>query len=142
MTKIYLGKFKKDNGTSGAGEAIYLTEHTWDCNWYWGFGYIGNSRNHFHFDSLLKDARYASEIFESTNISDKDWWIIRDLFIQAYALKSVAEIYQYGGHQNNLQGVTDIIKNKEKADIANADLKIVLDVVWDFAKKSIESKNN
>jgi hypothetical protein len=132
FNKILLGKLKTDAGTFADGENVWLEKHSWDCGWYWGFGCIGNKNCHFHFDSLLcindgkGSVKYcASDLFESTNISDSDWWIIRDLFAQAYALRKAAEVYQ--------RTLYHPIKNKERADQINADLAKVLDAVWDLA---------
>jgi hypothetical protein len=118
FNKILLGKIKSDAGTFADGENVWLEKHKWDCGWYWGFGYLGNKNCHFHFDSLLYindgkgSVKYcASDLFESTNISDSDWWIIRDLFVQAYALHKAAEVYQ--------RTLYHPIKNKERADQIN-----------------------
>lgn len=146
--KIILGRLKSDAGTFADGELVYLSKHGWDCNWYWGFGYLGNSRSHFHFDSLLSisDGKgsikcLASELFSETNISDADWWVIRDLFVQAYALKKAAEVYQYGGQQTSRSNLTDIIKNKDRAKEINADLEVVLDALWKLVKAATAEKN-
>lgn len=138
--KIHLGRLKSDAGTYADGENIYLTKHQWDCGWYWAFGYLGNKNCHFHFDSLLENHKYASEIFSDTNISDADWWVIRDFFKQAYALKAAAETYRYGGHQTTRQGITDILKSPEKAAILNADLEKVLDAVWAFTTEAVKER--
>ena len=132
--KIYLGKLKYDlPGDAMRGEAIYLNKHKWDCEWYWGFGYIGNRNCHFHIESLIGGRLHTpKDLFESTHFTEKQWWVVRDLFIQAYALQKAAEVYRYGGHQTSVEGTTDIIKNADKAAILNADLKIVLDKVWEF----------
>ena len=143
IDKVLLGRVKKDAGTYADGENIYLEKHEWACSWYWAFGYVGNSQCHFHFDSLmqLKPNKYlASEIFSSTNISDKEWWVIRDLFTQAYALAKCAEVYRYGGHQTSQEGVTDIIKNESKAKELNADLQCVLDLLWGFVVEAVKVK--
>lgn len=126
--KLFLGTTKSDN------TKLYITKHNWDCGWYWGFGYIGNESCHMHFDSyfLNKSVYNASDLFHIPRYNDKNWWIIRDYFVQAYALKACAEIYQYGGNQTTIMGITDIIKNKEMADKLNADLKLVLDTLWQF----------
>lgn len=144
MNKIFLGKLKSDAGTHADGENIWLEKHKWDCGWYWAFGYVGNRNCHFHFDSLLyiKDGKgmvkyVASDLFEDAKITDREWWVLRDLFSQAYALKKAAEVYQYGGHQTSVLGVTDIIKNKDRADQINADLAKVLDLAWDCACKAV-----
>jgi len=135
MNKLLLGRVSKGAGTYADGELLYITEHQWDCGWYWAFGYIGNRNNHFHLDSLLKQTKLASELFSDTKITNSQWWIIRDLFIQAYALKAAAQTYKYGGHQTSLAGVTDILKNDEKVTVLNADLKLILDTAWDYLLK-------
>lgn len=145
FNKILLGKLKDDAGTQIAdGENVWLEKHKWDCGWYWGFGYVGNKNCHFHFDSLLyiKDGKgsvkyCASDLFESTKITDKEWWVIRDLFSQAYALQKAAEVYQKGGHQTTVVGVTDVIKDTDFAKQINADLQKVLDLAWDHACKAV-----
>ena len=128
------------------GELIFLYKHTWDCDWYWGMGYIGNRNLHTHISSLINEknskGNYPSteikDIFEQCELTQKQWWVVRDLFIQAYALKEVAEVYHYGGHQTTLKGVTDIINSKEKENQCNADLKIILDTVWEYINTSIK----
>ena len=132
MDKIYLGN------TTEYGR-LYLSKHSWDCGWYWGFGYIGNSRLHMHIDSLINGEYDVNKIFDgSTGITQDQWWIIRDLFRQAYALKAAAEVYQYGGHQTTKPGMTDCIKNLEMAARINKDLEIVLDKVWDFLSNEVK----
>lgn len=139
--KIILGIIKKGSGTHADGEVVMLEKHKWTCNWYWSFGWIGNARCHFHFDSLLKDSRYASELFKETKISDKQWWLMRDLFKQAYALRAAAETYQYGGHQCHEVGVTDVIYDSLRADMINKDVKKLLDAVWDIACNAVNGSD-
>ena len=132
MDKIYLGN------TTEYGR-LYLSKHSWDCGWYWGFGYIGNSRLQMHIDSLINGEYDVNKIFDgSTRITQDQWWIIRDLFRQAYALKAAAEVYQYGGHQTTRPGMTDRIKNLEMAARINKDLEIVLNKVWDFIVNEVK----
>ena len=145
--KILLGKIKQDAGTSADGENVWLTKQEWACGWYWSFGYLGNKNCHFHFDSLLyiKDSKgsvkfCASDLFESTNISDKEWWVMRDLFVQAYALQKAAEVYRYGGHQSSLAGVTDLIKDEDMTKRLNADLEKILNALWDYTCTAIKPK--
>ena len=146
FSRVLLGKLKDDSPVGiAAGENVWLEKHKWDCGWYWGFGYVGNLRCHFHFEALLypKDANntvqyLASELFEKTCITDDEWWVIRDLFVQAYALKGAAEVYRHGGHQTTNAGLTGIIKNTERAAQINADLQKVLDAAWDYTYKAAE----
>lgn len=126
IEEIYLG-ITEEHGK------VYLTKHSWDCAWYWGFGYVRSRHCHFHFESFLtKCPREASVLFNEPTFSDRSWWIIRDLFIQAYALKEAAATYHYGGHQCTSKGITDIIQCKEMELRLNKDLEIVLNKVWQF----------
>jgi hypothetical protein len=122
--RIYLGIYE--------GERVYLPKHSWDCGWYWGFGYVGNRDCHFHFETFFEESSYASEVFTDPNFTDQNWWYVRDLFIQAYALKKVAEVYSYGGHQASKAGLTDILRSEDKAKQANDDLELVLNALWQF----------
>jgi len=132
MDKILLGN------TTQYGR-LYLSKHSWDCGWYWGFGYIGNSSLHMHIESLINGEYDVNKIFDgSTGITQDQWWIIRDLFTQAYALQKAAEVYQYGGHQTFNPGITDCIKNLEMAALINKDLEIVLGKVWDFLLNEVK----
>jgi hypothetical protein len=131
-TKIFLGR-TASNFEEMPDEPLYIDKHSFDCGWYWGFGYIGNKNLHMHIESLIKSKTYeASKIFKTTKITDSEWWVIRDLFMQAYALKEAAAVYRHGGHQTTKAGVTDVIKNPDMADKLNADLKTVLGTVWNL----------
>ncbi len=132
MNRKYLGK-TSENFKNCPNQSIYITKHSWDCDWYWGFGYIGNGGMHTHFDGVfLNNAPTdVKEIFKSTKITQELWWILRDLFIQAYALKECAAVYHYGGHQTSKEGITDIIKNQEMEKTINKDLETVLNKIWE-----------
>ncbi len=133
-SRVYLGKIKDDFKGHISGKRIWLSKHSWDCGWYWGFGYIGNANNYTHFDSCFLDIQVykIEEIFEKTKITQSQWWVIRDLFIQAYALKKAAAVYRHGGHQTTVPGITDIIKNDDLAATINHNLEKVLDKIWDI----------
>ena len=47
--KWYLGDLK-DGHTP---KRVYLYDFSWDCDWYWGGGYIGNNQLHTHFNSCF-----------------------------------------------------------------------------------------
>ncbi len=132
--RIHLGK-NKNYGN------IYLTKHKWDCDWYWGFGYVGNVNCHFHIDSLINHPEKYNEKwtdvthqFSETWLTQEQWWILRDLFISAYSLKKAAEVYRYGGHQIE-KASPYRVTSPEKAKMINDDLKIVLDNIWDLLTK-------
>lgn len=39
-------------GTTLDNEKLYLSKPSWDCDWYWGFGYVGNKNLHTHLNYL------------------------------------------------------------------------------------------
>jgi len=139
--KIYLGtlnnKFKK---STIAGDQLWLTKHTWDCEWYWAFGYIGNKNLHTHFDSVILNnvGEGFNKIFSDTPFTEDQLYVICDLFKQAYALKEAAAVYKYGGHITSNTEFSKLIENPEMVTKLNADLKIVLDRLWDFIEKCID----
>jgi len=145
MEKLFLGRVKKeifDDRKKNInllmlGENLWLEKHTWDCGWYWGFGYIGNKHLHTHAETFIKKLLWknADEVFERTKFNNNDFWIFKDLLKQAYSLKGTAEIYIHGGHCLEKEGVTDVIKSKEKAKTINKDLETVLDTMWSFLEE-------
>jgi len=125
-------------GVSKHDDTLYLYKHSWDCNWYWGFGYIGNTRLHMHISALINhpdkyepDWTDVGTHFADTWLTQDQWWILRDLFIAAYALKSAAEAYRHGGHQTASAAQYRVINPNMEKHI-NDDLKVVLDNIWNL----------
>ena len=134
--KIYLGKGGE------YGENLWLEKHKFDCGWYWAFGYIGNKNLHMHINALIDhptgynpDWTNVSEQFESTWLTQAQWWIVRDLFISAYALKECAAVYRHGGYQTDKAAPYRVI-NAERAEQINSDLEKLLNNIWDFLSEA------
>ena len=53
--RIFLGKLD--------GENVWLAPPSWDCGWYWGFGYIQNRNMHTHYEGrgVTKSENYDFE---------------------------------------------------------------------------------
>jgi hypothetical protein len=139
--KIYLGKLREDFPEIG-GELIYLYKHSWDCNWYWGMGYIGNKDLHTHFDLSFLGRSFESDItsvFSKTKLTQNNWWTILEMFQSAYALKEAAELYHRGGSHISNNLCREKLKNEELAARLNKDLKEVLDTVWMYIEVNIEA---
>jgi hypothetical protein len=113
--KILLGKIK------GTNELLFLEDFKWECDWYWSGGYVGNKGLHAHFNSLFLDVpdhrgriifgltpkelsngcaiwEDLGKFLDDPAFTPREWWGIKDLFKQFYALKAAAEVFQYGGH--------------------------------------------
>ena len=144
--KIYLGIIKKEikenqcynpekDNLCILGERLSFTKHTWDCNWCWEFGYIGNKDLHCHAEVFIKELLWAdvNEVFEKSIFkSNNEFWNFKDLLKQAYTLQKCAEVYRNGGNCSTDKDITDIIQNKEMENKINKDLEIVLNTLWDF----------
>lgn len=109
-----LGKDKDDMN-------LYLVKASWDCGWYWGFGYVqsykrGDIEIHTHIDSSFMGVQkvwdidknkfvetgyihniYDAPMLAETTFSEEEGWQLSELFKQFYKFKEVAEILHRGG---------------------------------------------
>jgi len=116
--KVFFGTRKSD----GAG--IYLEKPSWQCGWYWGFGYLGNSREHYHlngyangqninmYNALLGDYVLNPKIREQL-------WEFCEIAKTIYSLKEAAEVIGRGGSHYMKNPCTEIIINKEEVERLN-----------------------
>lgn len=135
MGKWSFGTRKNDN------VRIYLEEPSWDCGWYWGFGYLGNSQEHYHLSAYqekqqafkLKDGS-LKVITEKRNMImydclkedyhlnpniEKNLWKFCELVKTAYTLKETAEVLGRGGSHYTTNPVAITIKNEEEVKRIN-----------------------
>jgi len=136
---LYIGTVKKEIDGPLSGQKLYIAKHEFSCGWYWSFGHIDNNKDlRKHFSELLHatssnkeiDVFTYSEIFTDPLLySDDDWWIIRDLFIQAYGLRKAADIYKCNGRQSSAPEARIILSDKLHVRI-NKDIGELLDQAW------------
>ena len=106
--KIYL------LGKDAEGTKYWLAAPSWDCNWYWGFGYVETYTNnnypnrsrdinsHQHFDSLfLNDSKVNAfdafkAFFKETTLDQKEIHLLIDYMSSFYKLKDVAKTLGVG----------------------------------------------
>lgn len=119
-------------------EPIYLSPPSWDCGWYWGFGYIGNKNCHYHVEGLKKIETYNHEAkaftHKSVNLYDgfiehfgntlkvrpSDLWTLVELFSTFYALKETTEVLGRGGSHYTTNPVKDLIINTDEVTRINS----------------------
>ncbi len=113
--KYFFGTRKDDNAR------IYMESPKWSCGWYWGFGYLGNSQEHYHLDdyqeSTVFHKKEDGDYYHGTekrnkNIfsclredyvlcsglsSDRNLWQFCELVQTVYTLKQTAEVLGRGG---------------------------------------------
>lgn len=122
--KRYLGQH--DN------EPIFLSKPTWDCGWYWSFGYLGNAKCHYHLSNLNKETNLFDGMRKHFGDSliikkDQDLWTFCELAKTVYTLKETAEVLSRGGSYYTTNPVCDLIKNPLEAERIN---KIVLPAIF------------
>jgi hypothetical protein len=96
-------------GKNSDGKKVWLEAPSWDCSWYWGFGYIKQPGSHSHFSGLVGkqeyydhekqawlQSDYIHNVYDSpqlieTCFSYNEGWKLAELFKQFYLLKEVAE---------------------------------------------------
>ena len=139
MDKIFLGNSPAIDHTYG----ISLSKHSWDCDWYWGFGCIGNSKLHTHVScTFLNPEEYRNWIdvsfwFSSTFLTQKNWWEFLERFKTAYTLRAAADTISRGGsHITN----ASITADKELAKVLNKKLECLLDDTWNWLQQLKETQ--
>lgn len=132
MEKRIINKFGKHYllGVNKAGDYVWLEKESWDCDWYWGFGYLHTYTNnrqperskdisaHFHFDyAFLKGPECARDMFKKyfreTVLTNDEIWILCDLMATYYTLKKTAELFRYGHSLYTSKALIDNLKSEE-----------------------------
>lgn len=125
-------------------EKYYLVAPHWDCDWYWGCGYIQtyNKRKsdidmHQHFDSLFFNKNKNGydafiEFFDDITIDKKEVWILIELMKTVYVLKETAEVLGRGGSHYTTNPCKDIIINTVEVERIN---KVVLPRLFEEVEK-------
>lgn len=121
----YLGKRKED------GKMVYIAAPTWDCNWYWSFGYLQATGEHYHLRSYAninwKDA-LERDYTLNVKLRGDNLWKFYELAKTAYGLKEAAELLGRGGSNVTENPLSEIIKNNFEVDRINL---IVLPQIFD-----------
>lgn len=112
------------------GERLYYQAPSWDCGWYWGFGYLSNSRTHLHLNSFCQGRNLRDGLrqeFSHLALPEKELWTFCELAMSAYTLKETAELFTRGGSNYTLNNpVRELLSCKEKAEHINQKLLPVI----------------
>lgn len=139
-------------GKDKDGINYWLEEPSWDCGWYYGFGFVEtythNTRpdlardidSHQHFDSLFLNGPKCSkdmfkEFFAETPLSDDEIWELVDYMKTFYTLKSVAELFKHGYSWQTSKAKIDRLQSDEQNDLVN---KVWLPEVFKRIEKLFE----
>ena len=123
-------------GKDKRGQYVYLEKESWDCGWYWGFGYLHTFTNnnnptysrdismHTHFDSeFMRGPEYTKkmfeEYFEETVLTEDEMWILCDYMMTFYTLQKTAELFHRGYSYQTSKAYMDCLKSEEQSDKIN-----------------------
>ena len=131
LNKHFIGTDKQTN------ENIYLSAPSWDCGWYWGFGYLGNRYCHYHLSNYAKGRNIDmyNALKQDYNLAPTlltNLWQFCELAQTAYALKEAAEVLGRGGSHYTNNPCQDIIINKDEVTRIN---EIVLPAIFEAIEK-------
>ena len=132
IPKRYLGKLD--------GKKVWLAPPSWECEGYWGYGYIQNNHLHTHFSMLDTNDNLIYAIRKRFNgtfsLQGSDLWTFYELMQTFYSLKDIAEVYSRGGRHIASNPLADILRNPEEYRRINENLlpKIFIEIDKLFAK--------
>jgi hypothetical protein len=111
----------------------YLAPPSWDCGWYWGFGYLQNEDIHHHVDGLNRDRNMFNALKEYygdtlTITNESDLWTFCELMRTFYVLKETAEVLGRGGAHYTTNPCENVILNKKEVTRIN---EVVLPAIFD-----------
>ena len=125
-------------GIEKDGSKVYLELPTWDCGWYWGFGYIEKyyphakeQHTHTHWDNDLtgkqENEEYAHHLndnkeFISTVLTDTESWTLSELMSTFYTLREAADLFGHGGSHITNNPLKEQIKNPDTVTLINKTL--------------------
>ena len=122
-------------GNDSDGIGMYYVESKFDCDWYWGIGYIqqfSNNRNpqrsadiitHTHWDYLfqMEEERHGrrhvdafNAIFHDSPFTNDEKWKIMELMNALYTARKYSDMLHIGGGNYTLNPCKDVIKNEEE----------------------------
>lgn len=104
-------------GIDEYGSNVWLEAASFDCGWYWGFGYIetyeGNKApniardidSHSHYDSSIWSSRNVKGDFvyhinmmdwKASTLTDGEAWKLSELMREFYCLRETAQLFDRG----------------------------------------------
>lgn len=137
-------------------EMYYLEQAKWDCDWYWGGGYVETFTNkrvprlsadissHQHFDGMFFEVPYKSgydvfkEYFAETPFTDNEVWKILELMKSFYIARGYSDFLHLCGAYYTSNPCSMVIKNEEEYNRIN---KVVIPSLMEELYKILEEEN-
>lgn len=133
-------KFTKLGTSSHFNGDVFIVRPTWDCGWYWGFGYLerwdarkGDIDFHTHINVEFSEngESHRCNWYEGMKhlldkgdvfVDDHDRWKFLEIVKTIYNLKMTAEVFGRGGSHYGNNPLSDEIKNHDEVRRINEDL--------------------
>lgn len=105
-------------------EKVFLEAATWDCDWYWGIGYVETFSNnttpeksrditsHTHFNWLFKSWKDYLQFFDETPYTESELWKIYEIMESLYTARKYSDMLHIGGSHITSNPAADTIKNE------------------------------
>jgi len=139
MNKTKSHAFGKDVylvGIDQYGDPVWLEAAKWDCDWYWGFGYMevytkkmnpANSHDissHSHWNGFIGKQdngeyhHHINQTLKQSVLTEKESWAVSDLMKSFYTLSEAAAVVGRGG--SHLTAPTsNVLVDKDMAERIN-----------------------
>ncbi len=130
------------------GEKLYLEEAHFDCDWYWGLGYIETFTNkarpersadissHTHFDILFR--KYSDFVDDlETPFTEHERYQIFEIMRSLYTARQYSDMIYTGGAHVTTNPAKDTIKNEAEYDRIN---KVVIPAMLEELYKILEGR--
>ena len=121
-------------GISKEGIAYWLEQPTWECDWYWGCGYVETFTNnlhpdrskdilsHQHFNGMFLNNNmfnYWHEFFAWSTLNDEEILLLWDYMKSIYTLKETAELVGLGFSFVTKRAKCEAVKDTELCNRIN-----------------------
>lgn len=114
-------------------QEIYLLRPSWECGWYWGFGYLRGRDVHYHLDRLDAVDKRLTHINIYNQVTQhfsgdgaianmreaKTLWRFCEVVKTIYALKEAAAVLGRGGSHIAQNPLMELIQNFDEVDRIN-----------------------
>lgn len=152
MEKQKITKFNNDYyllGINQDNEKVWLEKPSWDCDWYWGLGYVetfnqnySDIDTHTHFNLLFFKTNKSSydafkEYFKETALSNKELWILLECMQSLYTLGEYSDFVCRGGSNYIKNPCKELLKNEDEYNRIN---KILIPKLWEQVENILKGE--
>ena len=129
-------------GTAADGTNYFYQKATFDCDWYWGIGYVESFTNnnypwrsrdieqHTHFDYLMDQQTHSGgacmnwfdgfkNVFHETLLTDSEIWKVCEIMKSLYTARKYSDMLFCGGSHYTTNPVSETIKNDAEYERIN-----------------------